>query len=422
MSFLKIGDRAAGAIKSGGTTRRAAKMVIVDADHPDIEDFVSWKVLEEQKVAALVAGSKACQKHLTAIMKACVNCEGEGERLLRPHEKRSVEARNQGRPRLPSCRTTTSSASFSSRGRASRPFLSQASTPIGRVRPTARSPARTRTIPSASTTRSCSARRRRRRLGAEGRMGGKALKTIKARVAHGERSPRPLGRAPIRAFSSTPPSTTGTPAPRADRCGPRTPARNTCSSTILLAIWPRSTSWRFRDREDGGILDVGGVRPCLPSLDHRSRNLGDNGAVPVEGNRAAILRIPHAGPWLRENLGGLLMVSGLGYNSVKGRALTSRDFRADDRRLLRHLGGNGEGAWRLWGLWPERNSYAARHEKPPARRLWPGTTAMSCFPPRRFRLRTTFARRRTSSPSLAKPGMRLSSSVRPMASATRRSR
>ncbi len=49
MSFLKIGDRAAGAIKSGGTTRRAAKMVIVDADHPDIEDFIEWKVKEERQ-------------------------------------------------------------------------------------------------------------------------------------------------------------------------------------------------------------------------------------------------------------------------------------------------------------------------------------------------------------------------------------
>ena len=58
MSFLKIGDRAAGAIKSGGTTRRAAKMVIVDPDHPDIEEFIDWKVVEEQKVAALVAGSR----------------------------------------------------------------------------------------------------------------------------------------------------------------------------------------------------------------------------------------------------------------------------------------------------------------------------------------------------------------------------
>lgn len=54
MSFLKIGDRAAGAIKSGGTTRRAAKMVILDADHPDIEQFINWKVSEERKVAAMV--------------------------------------------------------------------------------------------------------------------------------------------------------------------------------------------------------------------------------------------------------------------------------------------------------------------------------------------------------------------------------
>src|SRR5690606_300445 len=58
MSFLKIGDRAAGAIKSGGTTRRAAKMVVVDIDHPDIEQYINWKVKEEQKVAALVTGSK----------------------------------------------------------------------------------------------------------------------------------------------------------------------------------------------------------------------------------------------------------------------------------------------------------------------------------------------------------------------------
>ncbi len=84
MSFLKIGDRAAGAIKSGGTTRRAAKMVIVDADHPDIEQFIEWKVAEEQKVAALVAGSKACAKHLTAIMRACTHCDGEGEACFDP--------------------------------------------------------------------------------------------------------------------------------------------------------------------------------------------------------------------------------------------------------------------------------------------------------------------------------------------------
>jgi len=68
MSFLKIGDRAAGAIKSGGTTRRAAKMVCLDLDHPDIQRFVTWKVHEEEKVAALVAGSRAISQKLNAVL------------------------------------------------------------------------------------------------------------------------------------------------------------------------------------------------------------------------------------------------------------------------------------------------------------------------------------------------------------------
>jgi ribonucleoside-diphosphate reductase alpha chain len=84
MSFLKIGDRAAGAIKSGGTTRRAAKMVVVDIDHPDIEQYIDWKVVEEQKVANLVTGSRINQRHLRAVLKACVNCEGSGDDCFDP--------------------------------------------------------------------------------------------------------------------------------------------------------------------------------------------------------------------------------------------------------------------------------------------------------------------------------------------------
>ena len=76
MGFLKIGDRAAGAIKSGGTTRRAAKMVIVDADHPDIEEFINWKVLEEQKVASIVAGSKMHEAKLNLIFDAIKGWDG----------------------------------------------------------------------------------------------------------------------------------------------------------------------------------------------------------------------------------------------------------------------------------------------------------------------------------------------------------
>ncbi|WP_457796350.1 adenosylcobalamin-dependent ribonucleoside-diphosphate reductase [Methylocystis sp. S23] len=91
MSFLKIGDRAAGAIKSGGTTRRAAKMVVVDIDHPDIEAFIGWKVKEEEKVASLVAGSKIVKKHLKAILRACVNCEGSGDDCFNPEKNPALK-------------------------------------------------------------------------------------------------------------------------------------------------------------------------------------------------------------------------------------------------------------------------------------------------------------------------------------------
>jgi len=76
LSFLKIGDRAAGAIKSGGTTRRAAKMVTLDLDHPDVEEYIDWKTGEEEKVSALVIGSKMLQRHAEAILAATA---GEGD-------------------------------------------------------------------------------------------------------------------------------------------------------------------------------------------------------------------------------------------------------------------------------------------------------------------------------------------------------
>ena len=70
LSFLKIGDRAAGAIKSGGTTRRAAKMVTLDLNHPDIEEYIDWKSSEEEKVSALVIGSNILQKNANSLMDA----------------------------------------------------------------------------------------------------------------------------------------------------------------------------------------------------------------------------------------------------------------------------------------------------------------------------------------------------------------
>ncbi len=92
MSFLKIGDRAAGAIKSGGTTRRAAKMVICDMDHPDIEKFINWKVVEEQKVASLVAGSKLHEEHLNLIFDAIKAWDGTFEDATDPKKNPSLKA------------------------------------------------------------------------------------------------------------------------------------------------------------------------------------------------------------------------------------------------------------------------------------------------------------------------------------------
>ncbi|MDX5356810.1 MAG: vitamin B12-dependent ribonucleotide reductase, partial [Rhodobacterales bacterium] len=92
MGFLKIGDRAAGAIKSGGTTRRAAKMVICDMDHPDIEAFINWKVIEEQKVASMVAGSKAHEARLNEIFAAIRAWDGSTQDAVDPARNSALKA------------------------------------------------------------------------------------------------------------------------------------------------------------------------------------------------------------------------------------------------------------------------------------------------------------------------------------------
>jgi len=96
MGFLKIGDRAAGAIKSGGTTRRAAKMVICDADHPDIQEFINWKVKEEQKVASIVAGSKMHELKLNEIFAAIRAWDGSNEDAVDPKKNEQLKAAIRG--------------------------------------------------------------------------------------------------------------------------------------------------------------------------------------------------------------------------------------------------------------------------------------------------------------------------------------
>lgn len=93
MSFLKIFDVVAGAIKSGGTTRRAAKMVCLDVDHPEIEDFVMWKYKEEQKVVDLVAGSKVARKQLGEILEVAqtTNTDWKNNKELRNAMKNAMK-------------------------------------------------------------------------------------------------------------------------------------------------------------------------------------------------------------------------------------------------------------------------------------------------------------------------------------------
>ena len=236
MSFLKIGDRAAGAIKSGGTTRRAAKMVIVDTDHPDIEQFIDWKVIEEQKVAALVTGSKINQKHLQADPQGLRELRGLGRRLLRSGEEPGAAARDQGRApnpcarqlhqardpvrqaglqrhRLPGLRHRLGFGRLSHR---LGPELQQLGARHRRVPQGGRSPTPSGTSPGApSPARSPRPSRR---------------------AICGRRSATPPGPAPIPACSTTPPSTTGTPARPRGRSAAATRARNTCSSTTPPAI------------------------------------------------------------------------------------------------------------------------------------------------------------------------------------------
>jgi ribonucleoside-diphosphate reductase alpha chain len=90
LSFLKIADRSAAAVKSGGTTRRAAKMVILDSDHPDIEAYVNWKSEEEYKVACLAAGSAVLKRYAETMLKAIEESGLTGDAALSIGENRTL--------------------------------------------------------------------------------------------------------------------------------------------------------------------------------------------------------------------------------------------------------------------------------------------------------------------------------------------
>jgi ribonucleoside-diphosphate reductase alpha chain len=91
LSFLKVSDRSASSIKSGGTTRRAARMVTLDADHPDVLKYIDWKVEEERKVAAMVTGSKVLRRHTRRVLQACrPRSDGNGAGRFDPKQNREL--------------------------------------------------------------------------------------------------------------------------------------------------------------------------------------------------------------------------------------------------------------------------------------------------------------------------------------------
>ena len=298
MCFLKIGDRAAGAIKSGGTTRRAAKMVVVDVDHPDIETYINWKVKEEQKVAALVTGSKINQKHLKADPEGLRQLRRLGRRLLLAGEEPGAQARDQARaPRsMVPDNYIKRVIQFAKQGYKDIDFPIYDTDWDSEAYLTVAGPeleqfgARHRRLPEA--------------VEADGnwdltsRKNGKIAKTLKARdlwekigyAAWASADPGLQYHTTINDWHTCPASG-------------EIRASNPCSeymflddtacnlASLNLLHLPRREDRQVRRRE---------LRARRPPVDRRARNLGDDGAVPVARDRRALVRIPHARPRLRQ--------------------------------------------------------------------------------------------------------------------------
>ena len=296
MSFLKIGDRAAGAIKSGGTTRRAAKMVVVDIDHPDIENYINWKVIEEQKVAALVTGSKILSERLNAILKACVNCEADGDGCFdpkcNPALKREVKAARKAKVPDNAIRRVIQ-------------FARQGYTSIHvPVYDTDWDSEAYRTVSGQNSNNSVRVTDEfLRAVEADAdwnltfRKNGKVAKTLKARELWEADRPRRLGLRRSRH-----------PVPHHHQRLAHLPCLGADQGVqSLLGIHvPRRHGLQSRLAQSDGVPKRGrqlrrrGLRARHQAVDGGARDRGDHGAVPLAPHRAALLRIPDARPRLRQ--------------------------------------------------------------------------------------------------------------------------
>ena len=298
MSFLKIGDRAAGAIKSGGTTRRAAKMVVVDVDHPDIEEYINWKVKEEQKVAALVTGSKICQKRLAAIMKACVNCEADGDDCFDPAKnpalKRAIkEARRDEVPNNYILRVIQ----FAKQGYKDIEFATYDTDWDSEAYLTVSGQNSNNSVRVTDEFLNSVEDDKDWQLTA--RLSGQPIKTLKARdlwdqighAAWASADPGIQFHTTINDWHTCPKSG---PDPRLQPVlGVHVPRRHGLQSRVAEPD-ARSAARTAR-------FDVDRLRARLPAVDDRARDLGADGAVPLAPDRGALLPLPHAGPGLRQH-------------------------------------------------------------------------------------------------------------------------
>ena len=414
MSFLKIGDRAAGAIKSGGTTRRAAKMVVVDIDHPDIEAYIDWKVKEEQKVAALVTGSKICQRRLKAIMKACVNCEAEGDDCFDPAKNPALKrAIKEARRDLVPDNYIRRVIQFARQGYKEIEFPTYDTDWDSEAYLTVSGQNSNNSV--RVTDEFLNAVDRGRGLGAD-----RAPQRQDRQDAEGA---RPVGEDRLRRLGL---GRSRHPVPHHHQRLAHLPevGADPRVEPVLGVHVPRRHGLQPGLAEPDDVprcrqaLRRRRLRACLPAVDHRARNLGADGAVPVQEDRRAVLPLPHAGARLRQHR---RLPDGVGHSlrQRRGPRHLRRHLGDHDGRRLCHLGRDGQGARAVPRLRAQRGRHAARHPQPSPRRLRPHGRLREARHHRRCRSMRPPARTTGWSRPPSAPGTRPSRSARSTATATR---